>query len=133
MLIGLALASVGSQAQQKPCPPAEASRAEQAIDRVSSWTQLQKAFRDHRHCDAGAVAELYTETIVRLAVEWKDVDGFVAVMQDAGFKAFVFAHLRSPAAKPELESVYSRARASCPEKHAAFCAELAEVARAADK
>jgi hypothetical protein len=54
-------------------------------------------------------------------------------MQHADFKAFVYAHLRSPAAKPELESVYSRAKASCPEKHAAFCAELAEVAKGADK
>jgi hypothetical protein len=133
LLIAFAVIGAAAHAQQKPCSPAEAKQAEQAIDRVSTWPQLQKAFKDFRHCDKGAVAEVYTETIVRLAVEWKNVDGFVAEMQNPDFKGFVFAHLRSPAAKPELESVYSRAKASCPAKHETFCAELAEVAKAADK
>jgi hypothetical protein len=129
-----ALAAGPAAAQDRPCSKADAANAEKAIDRVSSWPQLQKAYKDFRHCDANAaVADVYAETIVRLIVDWKNVDGFVAEMQSAPFKEFVLAHLKRPVAKDELESVYSRAKASCPAKHAAFCAELADFVKAADK
>lgn len=128
----LALAAMALEAQEKPCTKAEVAAAEKGIDRVSTWPQLQKAFKDFQRCDSGNVADLYTETILRLAVEWKNVDAFAAEMQSPEFKAFVHRHLKSPAAKEELDSVYSRAKASCPPKNEAFCAELAEFVKAAN-
>jgi len=132
VVVSLALAAAAAQAQDKPCSKSDAAAAQKAIDRVSTWPQLQKAFKDFRHCDSGAAGDLYTETLLRLTVEWKAVDAFVAEMQDADFKAFVYRHLKSPAAKEELDSVYSRAKKSCPAKHEAFCAELADVVKAAN-
>jgi hypothetical protein len=129
--VAFALAAAAAQAQDKPCGKADLATAEKAVDRVSSWPQLERAFKDYRHCDSGTVGELYTEALLRLAVEWKDVDGVAAAMKDAEFKAFVVRHLKSPAAKDELDSVYSRARKSCPSKHEAFCAELADIVKAA--
>lgn len=130
----LAFGASAALAQDRPCSKAEGANAEKAIDRVSSWAQLQKAFKDFRHCDAlPAVADLYSETVVRLVVDWKNVDAFVAEMQSAPFKAFVIEHLKRPVAKDDLDSVYSRVKASCPSKHEAFCAELAEVVKAANK
>lgn len=128
----LALAAMAGEAQDKPCTKPEIAAAEKAIDRVSTWPQLQKAFRDFQRCDSGNVADLYTETILRLAVEWKNVEAFATEMQNPDFKAFVQRHLKSPAAKDDLDSVYSRAKASCPPKNEAFCAELAEFVKAAN-
>jgi hypothetical protein len=125
-----ALSACAAHAADKPCTKADAATAEKAIDRVMSWGQLHKAYQDYRHCDADAVAEVYTDSLLRLAVEWKNVDAFAEAMsKDAGFKEFVHAHLNSPAAKDDRDSVYSRAKSSCPKGMEAFCAELAAVVK----
>ena len=120
-------------AQDKACSKADAQRAAKAVERVNNWGQLQKAYQDFRHCDSGPVSEAFTETFVRLLVEWKDVDAIAASQQDAGFKGFMEKHLKDPAAKDDLDSIYSRAKSSCPAKHEAFCAQLADFTKAASK
>ena len=130
----LSLAAPATLAQDRACSKADAANGEKTIDRVSNWAQLQKAFKDFQHCDSvPAVADLYSETVVRLIVDWKNVDVFASEMQSAPFKAFVIEHLKRPIAKEDLDSVYSRVKASCPAKHEAFCAELAEIVKAANK
>jgi len=119
--------AVAAQAQDKPCSKADAAAAEKAIDRVMNWNQLHKAYNDYRHCDKDAVADTYTDALLRLAVDWKNVDALASAMNDPGFKAFVHTHLRSPAAKDDREAVYSRAKSNCPKNLDSFCAELAEV------
>jgi hypothetical protein len=117
-------------ATDKPCTRADAANAAKALDRVASWAQMYGAWQEFGHCDAGATADQYTDSLMRLIVDWKNVDAFAGTVgKDAKFKQFVHAHLRSPAAKDDLEDVYSRARAQCPAGLDAFCAELADVAR----
>lgn len=127
--LGVALAACGALAQDKPCGKAEAAAAEKNVDMVMHWAQLQKAWRDYRHCDAGQVAENFTDAVLRLAVEWKNVDALGEAMKDPQFKAFVVKHLKKPAAQPDHDAIYSRAKASCPAQHAAMCEELAEVVK----
>ena len=124
----LALA-FGASAQDKPCSKADAAAAEKGVDMVVSWPQLQKAWQDHGHCDAGSVSETFTDAVLRLAVEWKNVDALGEAMKDARFKAFVLKHLRDPAAEGDRDAIYSRAKASCPASQAAMCAELAEAVK----
>lgn len=113
---------------QKQCPPAEAARAEKTIDTVVSWAQMRKVYVDYAHCNTGAVADMYCDALLRLMVEWKNIDALAADMaKDEKYRDFVYAHLRSPAAKDDRETVYARARRSCPKGLEAFCAELAEV------
>ena len=129
-LVALLLAGV-SHAQQKPCTKAESAAAEKAIDRVLGWPQLYKAWHDYRHCDTGPVDELYTDALLRLIVDWKDVGAFAAAVQkDEQYKEFVTRHLKSPAAKDDLDAIFSRAKASCPAKQEAFCGELIEIVKA---
>ena len=125
----VAAAAFAAQAQDKPCTKADAAAAEKAIDMVVAWPQLQKAWRDHGHCDSGQAAEVFTDAILRLAVEWKNVDALGEAMKDPKFKAFGVKHLKSPAAQADHEAIYSRAKASCPPQHAAMCEELAEVVK----
>lgn len=127
--LAIAAAGFAAHAQDKPCSKADAAAAEKNVDMVMNWSQLQKAWRDHRHCDTGQVSENFTDAILRLAVEWRNVDALGEAMKDAQFKAFVVKHLRKPGAQPDHESIYSRARASCPPQHAAMCEELAEVVK----
>jgi hypothetical protein len=129
-LLVAALVACGVVQAQGTCSKSDATRAEKAVEQVNNWPQMQKAYQQYKQCDTDKVADAYTESLVRLIVEWKNVDALVGLMGDVDFKAFVFKHLGSPSAKDDLEMVYSRAKASCPAKHEAFCKELSDVAKA---
>ena len=134
MLMGvLACIAVGAaQAADKPCTKADAANAEKAIERVLNWPQLQKAWQDYRHCDTGTVADGYTDALMRMTVDWKGIDSLAASMQkDPQYKEFVYAHIKSPAAKDDHEMVYSRVRTGCPKGLDEFCAELADAVKPA--
>ena len=129
----LALAAVPALAQ-KTCSPADAQATEKALDRVVSWDHLYKVFKEYGHCDSVMTEDLFTDALMRMAVEWKNVDQFAKSYQgDPQYKAFVVKHMKSLTAKEDVKSVYSRAKASCPPKLDAFCADLAEVAKEASK
>lgn len=124
----LAAAAIGARAQDKACTAADAAAAEKQVDMVVAWPQLYDTWQKFRHCDKGTVDELFTDAILRLAVEWKHVDVFAETMRkDPQFKAFVYRHLQSPAAKDDRESVYARAKKDCTASLKAFCDEVADI------
>ncbi len=115
---------------QKVCSKADSAAAEKAIERVVSWQSLYKTYTDYRHCDTGPVDEGFTDAILRLMVEWKNVDAVAAAAtKDGDYKEWLHKHLLSPAAKDDRESVFSRAKKDCPAKLDAFCADLADVVK----
>ena len=115
---------------QKTCSKADEANAEKAIDRVVNWQGLHKAYQDYGHCGTDAVNETFTDALLRLMLQWKDVDTLAAsVDKDAGYKKWMHARLLSPAAKDDRDNVYARAKKDCPGKHAAFCSELADVVK----
>ncbi|HUQ29731.1 MAG TPA: hypothetical protein VM051_14140 [Usitatibacter sp.] len=123
-LVVLAALMPAAYAADKPCPPAEAARAEKSVDTVVTWAHLHKAWKDWKHCDSGAVADVYTDAILRLMVEWKNVDALGEGMKDPEYKSFIQAHLRSPAAKDDRGSIMSRVSQSCPKGHGALCKDI---------
>ena len=130
----VACAAGVAAAQGKTCTPADSQATEKALDRVVNWEGLYKTFKDYGHCDSVMTEDLFTDALMRMAVEWKNVDQFAKHYQgDAQFKAFVVKHMKSLTAKEDVKSVYSRAKASCPPRLDAFCADLAEVAKDASK
>jgi hypothetical protein len=132
-LAAACIASGAARAADKPCAKADAANAEKAIERVNNWGQLYKSWQDFHHCDTGAVAEVYTDSLMRLMVEWKGINTLAANMQkDADFKSWVHARLKG-AAKDDQDSVYSRVKSSCPAGMDAFCGELADSAKAEKK
>lgn len=126
----LLFATSAAFAQDKACSPADAATAEKTVDRVVNWEQLYKAHQEFRHCDNGPVSEVFTDALLRLIVEWKQVDGLAKPMEkDAGYKDFVYKHLRDPAAAGDLKSVYSRAKMNCPKGLEGWCDQLAAATR----
>jgi hypothetical protein len=128
-----ALAAVPALAQ-KECSKADSAAAEKAVDRVVNPRGLYKAFKDYGHCDKPPVEDVFTDAVLRLLVEWKDADALATdVQRDAGFKEFIYKHVKSPVAKDDREAIFSRAKSNCPMTQGAFCAELMEVAKAGGK
>jgi hypothetical protein len=119
-----------AHAADKPCSKADMANAEKALDRVLNWPQFQKAWQDYRHCDTNKVADDFTDALMRMMVDWKGMESLATAMQkDPEYKKFVYTHMASPAAKDDLEMVYSRARTGCPKGQDEFCAELADAAK----
>ena len=126
LFVLLALVAFGSVAQQRACSKADSANAEKAVDRVTNWDQLYRTYQDFRHCDTGAMEDLFTDALLRCVVEWKHVERLSQVMEkDKDYRAFVLRHLASPAAAGDVESVYSRAKMSCPNGLDDFCKEIA--------
>ena len=122
-------AGAGAANANRECSKSDSANAQKAIDRVMTWTQLQKSFQDFGQCDSGEVAEAYSDALLRLLVDWQDVPALASAMADPAFKQFVMAHLKS-ASKEDRDAVYSRAKSNCPDGKEAFCGELAEAAKA---
>lgn len=118
-----------AHAQDKPCSATDSTAAGKAIDRVVTWPQMLKAWQDYRHCDSGSVAEVFTDALMRMMVEWKSPALLAdAMAQNPEYAAFIARHLKS-AAKEDRESAYSRAKSDCPASLAAFCEKIAEATK----
>jgi hypothetical protein len=115
---------------QKACSPADMQKAQKAADMVMTWQNLNKAWKDYRHCDTGEVADTFTDAITRLMVDWKNVDALGETMKDPEYRGFIEAHLRSPAAKEDIKSIRSRATQSCPKGQDVVCKQIAAVTEA---
>jgi hypothetical protein len=89
-------------------------KAQKAADNVVTWQHLNKAWKDYRQCDTGEVSETFTESILRLMIEWKNIDALAEGMKDPEYASFIQTHLKSPAAQNDVKDVRSRATQSCP-------------------
>ena len=116
---------------QKTCSPADMQKAQKAVDLVLTWQGLNKAWKDWRHCDTADVADTFTDAMLRLMVDWKNVEVLAEGMKDPEYNAFILKHLASPAAKDDLPMIRSRATQSCPKGQDAVCKQLASVTEAA--
>ena len=89
----LAFAAAGAHAQDKSCTPAQSAAAEKAMDRVVNWDLMYKTWQEHGNCDTGMSEDVFTDALMRLAVEWKNVDQFVehgdpqVLLSDCGLDA----------------------------------------------
>jgi len=110
---------------QKTCSPADMQKAQKAADLVLTWQQLNKTWKDWRHCDTGEVGETFTDAMLRLLVDWKNVDVLAEGMKDPEYNAFILQHLASPAAKDDIVMIRSRATRSCPKGQDEVCKQIA--------
>lgn len=125
---GLALAVAPAFAQDKSCSKADAAKAEKAVDNVTSFEQLNKAWQEWRHCDSGPVADVYTDAVFRLLVDWKGVEALASGMRSSPeYKQWMLARVKG-GTKEDRAAIFSRAKTGCPAKLDAMCGELIEAA-----
>ena len=111
-------------AQDKSCSKADAAKAEKAIDAVTTFAQMQKAWQDWKQCDSGTVAEVFNDALFRLLVDWKGVDGLASsVASSPEYKAWMLDRVKA-ASKEDKSAIFSRAKTGCPSRHNAVCEDL---------
>ena len=129
LLIASACLATAAHAQ-KSCSPADMQKAQKAADNVVTWQHLNKAWKDWRQCDTGEVAETFNDAILRLMIEWKNVEALAEGMKDPEYESFLTSHLKTASAE-DVKDVRSRVTQSCPKGQDAVCKQLAAATEGA--
>ena len=114
----------------KECTREEAMAAEDIAARLTNWKQIFGAFEHYSHCDDGAIAEGFTDSVVRLlASHWQTLPQVSALeRKNPSFRAFVLRHINASADNADLNRVATLARTQCPKGYSSFCSAIAKAA-----
>jgi hypothetical protein len=118
-------------ADARGCTKVEAARAEGAVASVKSWNQLHQHFGRYSHCDDGAIAEGFSESVSQLLAErWQDFFQFDAMQKsDPAFRQFVIRHIDETVPTERLARIAINADSKCPQGSVALCRAIARRAR----
>ena len=122
--------SSSARASQRPCTSAEAQRADLEADKLRTWDALYKSYKRYAHCDDGAIAEGYSESVARILVDhWKTLSELVSFSKnDAKFFHFVLRHLDATLNPTDVEKIKANATDQCPTSLQATCVDLRKKA-----
>ncbi|HZC24296.1 MAG TPA: hypothetical protein VE866_13215, partial [Candidatus Binatia bacterium] len=110
-------------------------RALDKTDSLRTWDALYKSYRSYQRCDDGAIAEGYSESVIRiLADHWSTLPQLSRLAKhDAQFRRFVIRHVDATLNSDDVMLVRSKAKTACPEGSNKLCSDLAKQTDAALK
>jgi hypothetical protein len=125
--IAFMLAVFAPEGWARDCTKAEAMSAEAKAAYLKSWAEVYDAYKRYAHCDDGAIAEGFSESVtVLLAKHWAQLPELVIrVNGDKDFRAFVVKHINESADVNNLKLIDTNARTRCPEQSKSFCSAIA--------
>jgi hypothetical protein len=108
---------------------------ENSAARLADWKQIYDAFERFSHCDDGAIAEGFTESVVHLlATHWETLPQVASLeSKNAAFRTFVLRHINDTADTSELKRVARLARTRCPNGHGVLCSAISQAATGGSK
>ena len=111
-------------ATQKVCTQDEGMHVESDV--LKDWDAVYRSFKAFGHCDNGAGAESYDDSIVRLLVsDWNHFDALARLASsDQAFEKFVLTHIDELASQEELRAIAKNAKLSCLPGQAPLCARI---------
>jgi hypothetical protein len=126
-------ASDVAAANQKACTTAEEKQALDQLDSLKDWDAVYHSFIHFAHCDDGAIAEGYSDTVGRLlARDWKHLGALAKlVATDKKFESFVLRHIDETLPIDVLKTIASNAEKSCPADQTTLCGKILRNARSA--
>ncbi len=134
LLAGMTLLSLTPQllakAAQKPCTKQEAMQAEEDTDHLNSWNAVYQSFKRFSQCDAGAIAEGYSDAVGKLLADnWNQFPDLVKLAtSDQRFQIFVVHHLDETVPADTLKKAAQNAKSRCPANAAGLCKHIAKAA-----
>lgn len=108
------------------CTEEEARSAEAVVATANSWDQVYQQFRRYAHCDDGAIAEGFSESIsLLLAEQWSDIQQLGAILiSHSAFQEFVIKHIDETVPSRRLECIVRNVRERCPQGLEDICHEI---------
>ena len=113
-------------AGNRPCTKEEAIAAEAVAATANTWEQLYQQFVHYGHCDDGAIAEGFDETVTRLLAEqWSSVHVLGAVSEaDPAFRKFVIRHIDQTVPAERLAHIRKNVTTQCPSRFKKLCRDI---------
>ena len=134
LIVALILFSVQQIAfsQRPSCTSSESAQAEKQADTLRSWDALYRSYRQFAHCDDGAIAEGYSESVARILVDhWDTLPRLAALSKrNRGFQRFVVRHVDATLNTDDLNHIRTNATHRCPAAQRDLCKQLQVVADA---
>jgi hypothetical protein len=114
----------------KECTREEAMAAEDVAARLPNWKQIYGAFERFSHCDDGAIAEGFTDSVVRLlATHWETLPQVASLeSKNPAFGNFVLRHINDTADTTDLKRIARLARTQCPTGQSVLCSAISQAA-----
>jgi len=126
----LALPLQGAWARE-PCSRDQEIAAESSASTLKNWAEVYSSFERFGHCDDGAIADGYSESISKiLDTQWATVRSCQELRDHISFRRFVLRHINATVPAERLVRIASHARSECPGGLTEFCAHIARAARA---
>jgi hypothetical protein len=132
-LLAIVVSCWHAEAKGATCTKKEAIQAENSVSMLDDWDGIYKTFKKFRHCDDGAIAEGFSEVVVRMfADRWSDMRAFVQLASsDKDFCVFVRRHIDATVARHDIEKIIKNCNNLCPESALSTCTMIEQVAREA--
>ena len=113
------------------CTKEEAIQAETNASTLKNWEEVHAAFKKFAHCDDGAIAEGYSESVSQLlASHWDQLGRLEKILKsDHNFEAFVIKHIDQTITKENAAKIVDNARSHCPKKSKALCKKIESAAK----
>jgi len=114
----------------KECTREEAMAAEDIAARLTDWKQIYGAFESFSHCDDGAIAEGFTDSVVRLlATHWEALPQVASYeSKNPAFRTFVLLHINDTADTSDIKRIARLARTQCPKGQGQLCSSISQAA-----
>lgn len=120
-------------AQPPPCPDAESMIKAVREDHLKNWGDLYQLFKQYRGCDDGALAEGYSDFVVRtLAHQWDTLEELKKLIaDDKTFEDFVLKHIDASADPDHIVMVLTNVKERCSAGSQRICSEMEKAVRKA--
>ena len=118
-------------AQPPACPDVISVAAAVSQDHLKNWNDLSQLFKKYRGCDDGALAEGYSDFVVRtLARRWDTLQELKKlVAEDKTFEDFVLKHIDASADPADTVTALRNAKERCPAASAQLCSAIEKAVR----
>lgn len=109
------------------CPKTLEKEALNVASTLRDWDALHVAYKRFLPCDDGAIAEGFTESVVRILVEhWASLGRLSKfAKKDPSFLRFVYRHITSSADPEDLKRIQNNLKKhGCPAANCEICREV---------
>ncbi len=130
LLLVLALLTM-SVITRAECSKDEAMQAEATAAQLKSWNEVYGSYKKYSHCDDGAIAEGYSESMSQMfANHWDQFGDFEKLIKtDKKFENFVIKHIDQTIAKENAVKIAENARKHCAKKSKQLCKKIESASK----
>ncbi len=129
-LLFIIFLSVGTHVRAE-CSKEDAIQAEAKAAQLKDWNEVYSSYKKYSHCDDGAIAEGYSESISQLlAKKWDQLESLEkTIKKDKKFKDFVIKHIDQTIAEDARVDILSNTTNRCPSKSKDLCKKILAAAK----